>query len=340
MTSLILESSVLGFPWVTVDPFLFCAYHKDDYPKGNGQMGPDPSLLTGRNRGMDFEIKDGFRMYHGREVPGFPSHPHRGFETVTLVRQGYCDHADSLGAAARFGAGDAQWVTAGGGIVHSEMFPLLSDETDNPLELFQIWLNLPSTEKMVPAHFAILWSQDIPRVRQVDPQGRSSVVSVIAGEFAGQKPPPPPPHSWAARSSSDVAIWTIDLEPGAELTLPPAQQTSHRAVYFFKGDTLQVGGQSMQCGRVALVRPDAELPLRGGGLPAQLLLLQGKPIAQPVAQHGPFVMNTRAEIVQAVEDYQRSGFGGWPWPSDAPVHEKERGRFARHADGRLEEFPR
>ena len=101
-------------------------------------------------------------MYHGDVVPGFPQHPHRGFETVTLVRRGLIDHSDSLGARARFGSGDVQWLTAGDGIVHAEMFPLLDAHQPNPLELFQIWLNLPAADKRVPPHFAMLWSGDIP----------------------------------------------------------------------------------------------------------------------------------------------------------------------------------
>ncbi len=144
----ILDITPLGFPWPTMDPFLFCVYHDDRYPKGNAAMGPDASL-AGREIGQDFAGKDGWRMYHGAQVPGFPSHPHRGCETVTSVRRGLIDHADSLGAAARFGGGDVQWLTAGRGIVHSEMFPLLDRAQPNPLELFQIWLNLPARDKMV-----------------------------------------------------------------------------------------------------------------------------------------------------------------------------------------------
>src|SRR6266700_2199549 len=159
----VLEISPLGFQWATIDPFLFCVHHVDDYPAGNDAMGPAASL-TGRDLGMDFAGVDGWRMYHGTTVPGFPQHPHRGFETVTFVRRGLIDHSDSLGAAARFGRGDAQWLTAAKGISHCEMFPLLDASGPNPVELFQIWLNLPARDKLVAPHFTMLWDRSIPRV--------------------------------------------------------------------------------------------------------------------------------------------------------------------------------
>src|SRR5213594_744077 len=123
----------LGFPWETADPFLFCVHHQDHYPAGNAEMGPAASL-DGHALGEDFAPSSEWRMYHGGVVPGFPQHPHRGFETVTIMRHGYIDHSDSLGATARFGPGDVQWLTAGRGIVHAEMFPLLNREGPNPLE--------------------------------------------------------------------------------------------------------------------------------------------------------------------------------------------------------------
>ncbi len=130
----ILSIKPLGFQWETADPFLFCVHHEDDFPEGNDIMGPDTDHLKGRHLGDDFIIKDGFRMYHGKKVPGFPGHPHRGFETITIVRKGLVDHADSLGAAGRYGDGDVQWMTAGRGVQHSEMFPLLKKDEKNPME--------------------------------------------------------------------------------------------------------------------------------------------------------------------------------------------------------------
>src|SRR5262245_16668905 len=211
----------LGFQWPTLDPFLFCVHHDDAYPAGNDKLGPAASL-DGRDLGMDFAGKDGWRMYHGSTVPGFPQHPHRGFETVTIVRRGLLDHSDSLGAAARYGRGDVQWLTAGAGIQHAQMFPLLERDAPNPVELFQIWMNLPAVDKMAQPHFTMLWDHVIPRRTVRDAQGRQSEITVIAGRYGDVSAASPPPSSWAARADSDVAIWTLKLPPNARFTLPAA----------------------------------------------------------------------------------------------------------------------
>jgi redox-sensitive bicupin YhaK (pirin superfamily) len=276
-------------------------------------------------------------MYHGLVVPGFPGHPHRGFETVTFVRHGIIDHADSLGAAARFGRGDVQWLTAGRGIVHSEMFPLLDAERPNPLELFQIWLNLPAADKLVDPYFTMFWDRDIPRHVVTDGAGRTTVVTVIAGALDGAVPLSPPPSSWASRPDADVAIWHLHLEPGARWTMPGAAAADvGRVLYVFEGDGVRVDGVDVANDTGVVLRADADASLEAGSEPVEALLLQGRPIGEPVAQYGPFVMTTNAEIQQAFADYQRTQFGGWPWPDEAPTHGRARGRFARHADGTVE----
>lgn len=331
----VLSAERLGFLWRTQDPFLFCAHHLDQYPAGNAQFGPTVPL-TGRNMGSDFEVRDGFRMYHGLVVPGFPRHPHRGFETVTVVRTGLLDHSDSMGAAARFGGGDVQWITAGAGIQHSEMFPLLSSERDNPLELFQIWLNLPRADKMVAPYFTMLWNETIERVVTRDEAGRATEVAVIAGRLGETAGPPPPPNSWASAAENDVAIWTVKLEPGARFTLPAANTGTRRTIYLHQGAGLRAGERELPGGHQFELRADVAVDMVNGDEASEFLLLQGKPIGEPVAHHGPFVMNTRQELQQAYMDYQRTQFGGWPWRADDPVHGPEPVRFARHADGREE----
>jgi redox-sensitive bicupin YhaK (pirin superfamily) len=337
----ILQLKPLGFPWETIDPFLFCVYHDDAYPAANAQLGPAASL-AGRDLGQDFSRKDGWSMYHGSTVPGFPAHPHRGFETVTIVRKGLIDHSDSLGATARFGQGDVQWLTAGQGVVHSEMFPLLDPAAPNPLELFQIWLNLPQRNKMAAPHFTMFWSQDIARLRASDAEGRATEVAIIAGRLkdpdASLAPPlAPPPDSWAAQPDADVAIWTIRMAPGARWTLPAAtSENTRRQLYFFKGQSVIVGGQAVNALSAIELRANAAVALINGDVEAEFLLLQGRPIGEPVVQHGPFVMNTRDEIAQTMDDYRRTQFGGWPWPDSAPVHGRDPARFARHPGGHEE----
>ncbi|MCB9779235.1 MAG: pirin family protein [Alphaproteobacteria bacterium] len=335
MSDPVLATVPLGFQWPTLDPFLFCVHHDDAYPRGDGALAPAASL-AGRDLGSDFQVRDGWRMYHGRTIPGFPSHPHRGFETVTVVRRGLVDHADSLGAAARYGRGDVQWMTAGRGIQHAEMFPLVHQDRDNPLELFQIWLNLPAADKMVDPSYTMLWAPDVPTLRLADAQGRETELEVIAGAFGGARPPAPPPDSWASKPDSDVAIWTLRMAPDATFTLPPAGKETGRVLYLFDGDGVRVADRHGAPKTAFQLRGDAAVTLQNGPAESQLLLLQGRPIGEPVAQQGPFVMNTRAELQQAYTDYQRTRFGGWPWDRSDPTHGDEDTRFARHADGRVE----
>ena len=325
----------LGFQWPTVDPFLFCVHHYDRYPEANEHLGP-AAPLSARDIGMDFSGADGWSMYHGSLVPGFPQHPHRGFETVTFARQGFIDHSDSLGATARFGRGDVQWLTAGGGIVHCEMFPLLDRSGPNPGELFQIWLNLPAADKMVEPYFTMLWAEDIPRRVTTDVEGRTSEITVIAGTLEGIEPLAAPPNSWASRPDADLAIWHLALEPFARWALPPtANPATLRTLYVFEG-SLAIGQHHLDASSGARLGSQEPVVVAAGPHGAEALVLQGQPIGEPVTQYGPFVMNDKAGIEQALVDYQRTGFGGWPWPTDDPVHPREAGRFARHPDGRTE----
>ncbi len=320
----ILRVAPLGSPpWETPNPFLFCVHHADRYPAGDDALAPAASL-AGRQIGQDFAGKDGWNMYHGERVPGFPRHPHRGFETVTVVRRGLVDHSDSMGAAARYGEGDVQWLTAGAGIQHAEMFPLVHRDRDNPLELFQIWLNLPADNKMAPPHFSMFWADAVPTVSPAP----GVLVTLVAGALGDVSPPAPPPRSYASKRESDVAIWTLRLAPGAAWTLPPAARGSNRFLYFFAGRALRAGDTPIPDPALVVVDPDSAVRLEAADAGVELLLLQGRPIAEPVAQYGPFVMNTRAQLQQAFADFQRTQFGGWPWGTPDPVNGRE-GRFAR-----------
>ena len=325
----------LGFQWETADPFLFCVHHEDKFPKGNEAMGPAKEFFQGRHMGDDFIIKDGFRMYHGKTVPGFPGHPHRGFETVTVVREGFVDHADSMGAAGRYGDGDVQWMTAGKGVQHSEMFPLLKADGENPMELFQIWLNLPKKHKMVEPHFKMLWREQIPHYVHSDKNHLKTTVEVIAGHLGDKKAPTPPPDSWAADAHNEVAIWNIRMEAGAEWLMPKASAGINRTLYVYEGSQVNIAGTAIPNYNAVEVESQVELLIKAGTT-TRILVLQGRPIGEPVIQYGPFVMNTKAEINQAFEDYHKTQFGGWPWPKYDQVHDRSKGRFAHHSNGKIE----
>lgn len=322
----------LGIQWQTQNPFLFCAYHKDTYPKGNEQLGPNASL-EGRNMGMDFKSKDGWNMYHGTTVPGFPAHPHRGFETVTIVEEGLADHSDSLGAAGRFGEGDVQWMTAGKGVQHCEMFPLLEQEKENPILLFQLWLNLPAKSKMVNPHFKMLWAEDIPIHHFNDALGKSITLKLISGDYNDIPAAKAAPDSWAAQPENEVAIWIVKMEAGATWSIPTASKDINRTLYFYRGESITIDGAQLTKGHGLDLIPEKNFSFTNGSEEGHFLFLQGKPIQEPVAQQGPFVMNTPAEIREAMRDYGKTAFGGWPWPSHDHTHGKEKGRFALYADG-------
>jgi redox-sensitive bicupin YhaK (pirin superfamily) len=258
-------------------------------------------------------------MYHGDTVPGFPAHPHRGFETITIVLKGLIDHFDSLGGEGRYGNGDVQWMTAGSGCQHAEMFPLVHTDHDNPLELFQIWLNLPAKSKMVAPSYKMHWAEEIPVIEHIDASGKKTTVRLIAGKMGDQRALPPCPDSWAAEEKNSVGIFLLQLEPGAQISLPAGTPTLQRNLYFYRGEgTLEVEGLEVQAQHRIKVNGNATIQIQNGPEVSFLAVLEGEPIAEPVAQYGPFVMNTQHEIRAAINDFQRTGFGGWPWKEAGP----------------------
>ncbi len=321
----------LGAQWPTQDPFMFCAHHLDNYPGGNGKLGPNVSL-AGRNIGQDFAGIDGWNMYHGDVVPGFPAHPHCGFETVTIVTQGMADHSDSLGGKGRFGEGDVQWLTAGKGVQHAEMFPLLKEDA-NPFELFQIWLNLPRKSKKVEAHYKMLWAEDIPVIKEKDKLGKQTIIDLVAGYYGDQKALSPTPDSWASDPANEIQIWKIKMEAGASFTIPKSTGDVNRSLYFYNGSSATIAGEKVSGGRGLDVVATVDLEVVNGDETGFFVLLQGKSIGEPVVQHGPFVANSAEEINAAIMEFRRTEFGGWPYDSSGPTHGNTRGRFARFADG-------
>lgn len=233
---------------------------------------------------------------------GAPDHPHRGFETVTYVLQGENEHRDSFGNADVLRPGDVQWMTAGGGVIHSEMPTPAFKQSGGTQQGFQIWVNLPSIDKMMTPRYQTLRANQIPQAESAD---KLTLVRVIAGEALGI----------SARIDTRVPIQMLHytLQPGAQVDQPvPSDQNG--LVYVFKG-TARVAGREVGAGQAALLGSGERVELgadKQAGETAELLVLSGRPIKEPVARYGPFVMNTREEIEQAFRDFQSGRFGVIP----------------------------
>ena len=332
---MILQSGSLEHMFFCQNPFVFAVHHDDHFPAGDGQLQPVERRVFRPDGDMD--PKAPWRMYYGERVPGFPAHPHRGFETVTAVVRGTVDHTDGLGSRGRYEDGDVQWMTAGRGLQHAEMFPLKRTDGPNHLELFQIWLSLDSAHRMAEPAYKMLWQEDIPVVTLTDENGLSTKVTVIAGEEAGQSAPLPTPDSWAADPKNRLQIKLYALEPGAAAVLPRGTETMNRSLYFYDGDALRIDGKRFADKSYAFVRADAELILKNeGSETARVLLLEAEPIPEPIVARGPFVMSSEEEIREAFKDYRETQFGGWPFAEDEVYHAPEQVRFAEYPDGTVE----
>jgi redox-sensitive bicupin YhaK (pirin superfamily) len=227
---------------------------------------------------------------------GVGQHPHRGFETVTIVYEGQVEHKDSAGNGGVIGPGDVQWMTAGGGILHEEYHAPAFAKTGGPFRMVQLWVNLPAKDKMSPAHYQGIVSSDIPVVDLPDGGGKARV---IAGELLGARGP--------ARTFTPINIWDLRLTGDAALKLElPEGHTAMLVVlsgHVTLEDSHEVGAAEM----VLLSREGEELALRANG-DAMVLVLTGAPIDEPIVGHGPFVMNTEAEIHQAFDDFRAGRF--------------------------------
>jgi redox-sensitive bicupin YhaK (pirin superfamily) len=226
-------------------------------------------------------------------LAGFPSHPHRGFETVTYMLDGHMQHKDNHGNTGDLGPGDVQWMSAAAGIIHSEM----PQQSEGRMRGFQLWLNLPGKEKMRPAAYRDIKSQDIP----VLPLEKDSEVKIIAGSFGNT-------HGPIHGGSTDPYYFDVHLAPGA--AFDAVVPSGHSAfLYVYEGEAV-VGeaGKELPHRAAGLLSEGDAIKIKAKERGARVLVLAGKPLREPVVQYGPFVMNSREEIEQAIDDYQSGRF--------------------------------
>lgn len=267
----------------------------------------------------------------------FPQHPHRGFETITTTVMGHCDHSDSLSNSGRFGNGDTMFLTAGAGIAHAEVFPLIHPDQPNTLKLFQIWLNLPRKSKLKPPHFDMHWAENVKTVT-TDATGGAYCRLYIGGLGNETNNCPIPPASWAKDPKNDVGVFVIVLPPGgSKFILPPCQYGNeiNRYAYLTEGKGVKVSGTKIPAQKYVDLHGNMSVEFVNlhPEEQAEILILQGRPINEPIAQRGPFVMNTNEELAESFSEYRRGKFGQWPWPKDAMAFPRNKGRFASYALG-------
>ncbi|MBL37801.1 MAG: quercetin 2,3-dioxygenase [Xanthomonadales bacterium] len=228
---------------------------------------------------------------------GVGEHPHRGFETVTIVYSGEVEHRDSTGAGGKIGPGDVQWMTAGSGILHDEFHSKAFTRTGGTMEMVQLWVNLPAERKMTDPGYQTLVAADIPVVELPDDAG---ALRVIAGEFAGNRGP--------ARTHTPMHVWDLHLnrDGAARLDLPEGWNTM---LVVLRG-TLQINDAEVaREGQLVLLSASGEDAVVEANNDAIVLVLSGQPIDEPIVGHGPFVMNTREQISQAIRDFSSGRFG-------------------------------
>ena len=221
-------------------------------------------------------------------IAGFPPHPHRGFETITYMLNGKWQHQDSAGNEGLLGEGSVQWMTAGRGIVHSEM-PI---QTDGLARGFQLWLNLPKEKKMIEPAYQDIHAEQIPIVKEV-----FGTVKVISGDYNGAIGP--------GKSHSPVLILDIQLKEASEIIIP-VDDGWNAFGFIYEGNVKS--GESLSKGQLAVYNTEGNIHFKTNSTQASIYLVAGEPLNEPVARGGPFVMNTKSEILKAFEDYQNGNF--------------------------------
>lgn len=317
----------LSMHWDTEDPFLFASHHEDDYPQGNAQQAPPLSEIGGRDLGRDYEKRLGFRMYHGKVVPGFPMHAHWGYETVTLAEKGFVDHFDTEGIEGRYGFGDVQWICASSKYLHNEMYPLADSENRNPNDITQIFINLPLELKNRENSVRTVWSDRVPVVRENGWEAK-----IVCGRFGGFDVRSPGAHSWAD-GDHGVRIIRFVMEPGSSLEIDPATKNANRNLYYISGKTAEIMDTEVTSDSRIKVLDNGIIGIRNGDEASVIWLLEGTPIGQRMSMFGPVCLGDLQEVRAAMNDIRIHEYSDWPWQYVDQAQPRGTERFIRYPDG-------
>lgn len=313
--------------WDCEDPFIFTSHHYDLYPEGNVQQAPPLEEINRRSLGHDYDKVFGYRMYDGKVSPGFPIHPHWGYETFSVASQGYVDHFDNMGNQGRYGYGDMQWVSAGSFYVHNEMYPLAFTDRENPVLLTQIHLNLPIKDKDTPNEVRTVWLEDIPVVK-----GEGYEISVYCGHFADTDGVPANPVSWAADPSHHVKIAMIRMEPGATVDISPTEAV-HRNIYLTEGRAT-VDGQEFPGNTRLKIDPKEGISVTMGDSASEIWVLEGDPIGEKQTSFGPVVKGKFKEVRRDNQYIREHIMDGWCWDYVNQKQDLGTERFFMDGDGK------
>jgi len=320
----------INIHWSGDDPFTFVSHHHDQYPHGNAQMAPPLELIRGRNLGRDYQERFGFRMYHGRVVPGFPMHAHWGYETLTIAEKGFVDHFDTEGNNGRYGNGDVQWTLASSRYEHCEMYPLIDQENENPVHITQIMINIPLKDKNQPNYVNNIWSEQIP----VFTEGGNEI-TLYCGEYAGRSICSPNPGSYATLENG-IRVMKIVMDAGSSFSLEPTQEGIIRNVYFVSGEDAVMDGTKVKPNLRFKMKPAVGLEIANGESQSEFWVLEGRPIGEKQAAFGPVILSDIDEVRASMDEIRIKEFQEWPWGVMDVTNPIEMGRELHRKDGTVE----
>ncbi len=322
----VIREMITDIHWDIEDPFIFASHHFDLYPVGNERQAPPKEQVDKKDLGNDYYKLFGYRLYTSKMTPGFQLHSHWGYETITLVPQGYVDHFDNLGNQGRYGYGDMQWVTAGGRYHHCEMYPLVHQDRQNPQLVTQIMLNLPLSEKNTPPEVHTVWKEDL-----VEFEEDGCTFTLLVGNFMGRTAEAPSKRSWAADPAHHVTVLRVLMKPGSTFKLGKTEAAS-RNIYLTEGGAT-VAGRPYKASTRLKLKTDCEVEITMGDTESEVWLLEGDPIGEKQSRWGPAVLGSDNEVREAVNIIRKEELEEWPWDFVNQKQPLGTERFYRAADG-------